>query len=541
MKRLLAGGLVGLIGLSYPLATFAQQPAVPQGRVSIPLDATAAALKKSIEQDPEVWDNYFNLGRYILKAGAAPEEAAQILLKFPDFHQQHPRDPVAVSNWANDAGSLFYALGLTTLARPFYSIAADLDTHSDASLCDAQRLKLLDGDYLGAAQIARQRGDRFGNANAYRDYLSLLHVMGQSDEAWRTFAQLRDAFESSQIWISALIAQRLAGQSETEIRAWLLKPEIRGARSRAHHFANNEALWAFSTDRVPPADLGALVEQLDGPPVARADTRTGMTEIPHPITPDATALVPSSHFRDGKRTQLPARTLIKSEQAFFADAYAALRHSQFDIARQRFDSMADHYPIEHYALAYFAYAAASTGDPEKLEAYIESLDRPPYNETTRFDQLLAKAFFAGKRNDADTALKDLRAALRVRPYTEDRPVMTEYQFAEACEWLYQDTGDPRFVTELLDWVRKQQAVQPIMAWAYSMEYEYEKPSAARTRALAMTEYLDPASPRITKASQAERAAAKAWLDEHPPFRAAKKDIQGAGNGGPNTDSDHQRA
>ena len=518
LKRLLAGGLVGLLGLSCPLTTSAQQPPLPAGRVLIPLDATAAALKQSIERDPQPWDNYFNLGRYILRSGGAPEEAAQVLLKFPDFHQQHPQDPVAVSNSANDAGSLFYALGLPALTRPFYSIAADLDTHSDASLCDAQRLKLLDGDYAGAAQIALQRGDRFGNANAYRDYLSLLHVMGQGNEAWRTFAQLRDAFVSPQIWISALIAQRLAGQSETDIRAWLLKPDIRGARSRAHHFATHEALWAFSTDRMPPADLGALVEQLDGPPVARADTRAGMTEVPHPITADATALVPSSPFRDGKRAQLPARTLIKSEQAFFADAYAALRHGQFDIARQRFDSMADHYRIEHYALAYFAYAAARTGDPERLEAYIESLNSPPYNETTSFDQLLAKAFFAGARKDADAALKDLRAALRLRPYTEDRPVMTEYQFAEACEWLYQDTGDPRFVAELLDWARKQQAVQPIVAWAYSMEYDYERPGAARTRALAMTEYLDPGSPRITKASQAERAAAKAWLDERPPFR-----------------------
>ena len=51
----------------------------------------------------------------------------------------------------------------------------------------AQRLKLLDGDFPGAAAIALQRGNRFGNANAYRDYLSLLHVMGRGDEAWRTF------------------------------------------------------------------------------------------------------------------------------------------------------------------------------------------------------------------------------------------------------------------------------------------------------------------------------------------------------------------
>jgi hypothetical protein len=179
-------------------------------------------------------------------------------------------------------------------------------------------------------------------------------------------------------------------------------------------------------------------------------------------------------------------------------------------------------------LAYFAYVAARSGDPEKLEAYVESLNSAPHNEAPSFDQLLAKAFFAGQRKDANAALKALTEARRLRPYTDDRPVITEYQYAEACEWLYQDTGDPRFVAELLDWARKQQTVQPILAWAYSMEYEYERPGAARTRALAMTEYLDPASLRITKASQAERAAAKAWLEEHPPFRSVKKDIPTAG-------------
>jgi len=517
IKRLLAGCFAGLLGLPHASATVAGQPDIPSGTVYMAPDANVAALKKALRLDPQSWDNYFNLGDYLLKSGGSPEEAARIMLEFPGFHQQHPQDPIAVANWANDAGSLFYALGLPALTRPFYRIAADLDTGSDASLCDAQRLKLLDGDYSGAAQIALERGNHYGNANAYRDYLSLLHVMGQSDEAARRFAQWRDAFDSPQMWLSALVGQRRAGQSEGDIRAWLLQPDVRSARSLAHHFATHEALWAFSTDRLPPADLGALIEQLDGPPVARADTRAGTTVIPHPITPDATALVSSSPFRDGKRVQLPVGTLIKSEQAFFADAYTALRHGQFDIAVRRFDSMADHYPVEHYSLAYFAYAAAHSGDPEKLEAYIETLDRPPHNPAPSFDQLLAKAFFAGQRRDANTALTDLRRALRLRPYTEDRPVMTEYQYAEACEWLYKDTGDRRFMDELLDWARRQQTVQPMMAWAWSMEYEYEGPGAARTRALAMTEYLDPTSPRIAKASESERAAARAWIEEHPPF------------------------
>jgi len=494
------------------------------GSFSTPSDATAAALKNALQQDPELWDNYFNLGNYILRSGGSPDEAAQVLLKFPEFHKQQPEDPVTVSNQANAAGSLFYALGLQSLTRPFYRIAADLDTGSDAGLCDAQRLRLFDGDYLGAARIALERGNRYGDFNAYRDYLALLHVMGHGDEAWQAFTQVRDAFGSPQIWISALTAQRMAHKNEDEIRAWLLQPEIRSAQFRALHFATHEALWAFSTDRMPPADLGALIEQLDGPPVAISDTVSGMTEVPHPNVPNAKTRVPSSRFRDGKRTQIRQGTIIKSEQAFFADAYAALRHGDYDAAVQRFDAMADNYRIERYAFGYFAYAAARTGDPEKLEEYVEHLNGPPYNEIVSFDQLLAKAFFAGHRKDADTALKALRAALRLRPLTEDRPVLTEYQYAEACEWLYQDTQDPRFIAELLDWTSKQELMQPTQAWAYAMQYQYEKPGSARTRALAMTEFLDPGSPRVAKASESERAAARTWLDQHPPFQSTTQDV-----------------
>jgi hypothetical protein len=58
------------------------------GSVSIGSDLTAAALRKSLQQDPDLWDNYFNLGTYILKAGGSPEESSQVLLRFPGFHQR---------------------------------------------------------------------------------------------------------------------------------------------------------------------------------------------------------------------------------------------------------------------------------------------------------------------------------------------------------------------------------------------------------------------------------------------------------------------
>jgi len=128
IKGLSSGRFFGLLSLLCALAASAEQPVPVPGNLPIPLDPTAAVLEKYLQREPELWDNYFNLGDYILKSGGSPEAAAQTLLKFPGFHQQHPQDPVAVSNWANDAGSLFYALGLPTLTRPFYLSNPVFDT-----------------------------------------------------------------------------------------------------------------------------------------------------------------------------------------------------------------------------------------------------------------------------------------------------------------------------------------------------------------------------------------------------------------------------
>ena len=107
--------------------------------------------------------------------------------------------------------------------------------------------------------------------------------------------------------------------------------------------------------------------------------------------------------------------------------------------------MANRYPIEGYPLSYFAYAAAKTGDKEQLKRYVDVLKMRP-----TFDCWFSRAFFAGARQDVGTALSALRGAFRSRPNTDYRPVLTEYQYTQACEWLFKDTGDSRFADLLLD-------------------------------------------------------------------------------------------
>jgi hypothetical protein len=227
-------------------------------------------------------------------------------------------------------------------------------------------------------------------------------------------------------------------------------------------------------------------------------------------------VVTASPLRAGKAPKLPTGTRIKSELAYFADAYATLRAGDYATAAARFNAMAERYPVEGYPLSYFAYAAAKSGDHEQLEKYLDGW--PEYRGG--FDYWLAKAFFAGVRKDAAASYEWLQKALRNHSWTdnETRPALSEYQYAQACEWLYRETGDERFVTELLEWLKGYELVSPSQGWAYAMEYSYEKPGQARTRALAMARYLDPASERIRGASNEELKSADAWFRANNPFR-----------------------
>jgi hypothetical protein len=473
-----------------------------------------ATIEHAIHDDPETWSNYSDLGWYLMTSGASYEAARNAFLRYPGFHAQNPEDPIAVSNYAFAAGSKLYWMGMPALARPLYRISAGLHTGSEDSMTSESRLHLIDGDYIGAASVLLERATRYNSARAYGDYLAFLYAFGRGDEAWQGFSQLNASFLQPHLWMAALVGQRMQSLSNVAVREWLMRPEIRDAHFTAMRFAPYYAILWYATERMPPADLGKLVEQLEGAPAGRIDSDGRTLLMPSDEGGGKFDIGRPSELRTGKTPALPPGTPIKSHFAYFADAYAALRLGDYESAVTRFVAMADRYGIDGYPLAYFAYAAAKTGDREKLEQYVRQLKGPP-----GFDDSLARAFFAAARKDNDAALRALQTAFPFRHGSDFRPIIDDYEYAQVCEWLFRDTGDKRFSALLLDWARKYQTIQPTTAWAYAIEYAYTAPGPERTRALALTLYLDPASERIKSASSPERDAARAWLREHNPFRS----------------------
>jgi hypothetical protein len=505
------GAMIASLGSRFTGSPQRPVPKADQNSAPAP-KARLAQLERAIHADPETWSNYLDLGWYLITGGSY-EAASDAFLRYPGFHDPHPEEPIAVSNYAFSAGSKLYWMGMPALARPFYRISADLHTGSEYSMTGEARLHLMDGDYAGAATLALERARRYNSAAAYRDYLSLLYAFGRSEEAWQAFSQLKASFREPLVWVAALVGQQKQGLSNAGVRQWLMRPEIRDTHFATTQFAPYYAILWYGTERMPPADLGKLVEQLEGPPAGRIDVDGRTLLVPSDEGEGKFEIVHPSGLRAGKAPALPPDTPIKSHYAYFADAYAALRLGDYATAVTRFVAMADRYDLDGYPLAYFAYAAAKTGDSEKLEQYLGQLKGPP-----GFDDSLARAFFAAARKDDDAALRALHTAFPFRHGSDFRPILDDYEYAQVCEWLFRDTGDKRFSALLLDWVRKYQTLQPTTAWAYAIEYAYEAPGLKRTRALALTLYLDPASERIESATTQERDTAHAWLREHNPFR-----------------------
>src|SRR5262249_28294810 len=138
----------------------------------------------------------------------------------------------------------------------------------------------------------------------------------------------------------------------------------------------------------------------------------------------------------------------------------------------------------------------------------------------RFDYHLARAVVAGLRGKAVESLGSLNLALHRRPFTQVRPVYTEYEFAELCEWLYEATRNDKYRGASLNWAKNVQECSPWFAWPYAMEARLSTDKSGRQRAIAIAHYLDRQSDRLAKIPKDEiDAAVKAFADSNPFLKA----------------------
>ena len=471
------------------------------------IHAAESSFREALSVQPSQWQPYQDLTELLYRDGRI-EQAAKVATSYPGFTPDSTENKVGIANNAYYAGSLFYWSGNFSEAVPLYEVAAGLNTGADSSISSELRLKLLQGDYLAAVEGSYLRATRYNSSYAYRDYLGLLHTMGYSKEAWDAFNLLVTQLDGPPIWETALVGHRRERASEAAIIAWARQDVFRGL-GRTSNDAAKYLLRTAVTDRSPSEATISAIAELDAPvwkvSFIRDQTvrvsRNG--EIQFVLGPESTegSTLPVQAFDRSKKVR------IKSDLVYFAEAYKAMREKKYEDARALLDDAAAQFDLSQpslgYILPYAAFAAAKTGKTELVEKKLST-----YNAgILDFDKLLAQAVLSGIAGRTEESVQLLKRAVYRRPYTEARPVYTEYEFAEIAEWLYEATGKAKYRDLALDWARKVQKTQPWHAWAYALEAKLATDAGARRKAIGMANYLDPDSDRLRSVSKKELGAA----------------------------------
>jgi tetratricopeptide (TPR) repeat protein len=483
--------------------------------------ATEKLYREGIRSQPQDEELYTQLGKLLFESGQA-QQAADVFTSYPGLKKRSEFHPVGVANYAYEAGSLYYWMGDFKRALPLYRTAAELETGSDSSIASRARLQLIEGDFVGALRGSHERARRYNSMHAYRDYFGLLHAMGQSQQAWDGF-KATVTVDAPYLWETALVGHRREGASEEQVAAWVSQEPMRSAGNR-HPYAAMYLLRAGLIDRTPSAQLAQRIAAVERP-VWQLDNKyrnvirqSKAGDQHQPLGPrsgdDGDGYIPANL---GATKKSP----VKSDYVYMAEAYRAMRSGQFEAARAALQEAATFYDMRTqllgYLLPYYAFASMRAKDTAAVEGLLADVPM----ELRRFDYYLAKVVLAAGAGKHDEASRYASLALHRRAFTNNRPIYTEYEYAEICEWLFEATREPRYRAMALEWVRKNQAFQPWFAWSYAIEAKLSPNPQERRRAMAMTYYLDRNSERLSRLPQGEvKAAAKEYAARNPFARPA---------------------
>lgn len=485
------------------------------------ISAAIQAYRQTIKAQPQQWLGYKELGEMLYREGRI-EEAAQVAMSYPGFGPGATENRVAVSNYAYEAGSWFYWSGHFEQAIPLYEVAANLETGSAASITGKLRLKLLEGDYLGAIEGTYARANRYGTSYAWRDYIGMLYAMGYSKEAWDSFNVLVNQQSAPHIWETALVGHRMADTSEPDLVKWASQDMYRHAGALGNEAAKY-LLRAAVVDRTPGPTISGAIQSLDPPTWRVYHALTSMTVK---VARDNSAqFVVGPKADEGSTLPIGVfdsvnKNPVRSELARFAEYRRAIHSKDYALANGLMVTVANDFdpnqPSYGYFLPYYAFAASKAG-PAAVQVFEKTMakQRPT---TFDFDFQLARAVIKGLAGATEESISLMKRAAVRRPYTENRPIYTEYQYAEIAEWLLEATGKPGYRTLLLDWCRATQKTQPWFAWAYAMEAKHAPNGPRRRQAIAMAFYLDPGSERLKTIPRKEIDAAVQEFSARNPFR-----------------------
>lgn len=511
-------------------AVYLAEKLVESGKTS----AAASLLKTEMKARSNVWAVYKHHAELMIESGDY-STAVESYLTYPGFKNTSGSDRVAVSNYAEQSGSRFFWLGRLDDARKLYQIASSLNTGAEAEFKAIQRTAATEGDYRTALIYARKRGERYGSPYGYRDYLVYLHLLGFHDEAEQGFKGLAARFDSPALWTSAFIGDRMQENTLEEMQGWTGN-YVSGVPGEK--FAKQGQRYMFLQsiiDRQPgEASLEAVRALRYSQPasyMAEFSEPNKMLSAPFSNDPenelDCDPNIASCAAKRRMRTKIEDIDIYGE----FLNIYLIMKEERYAEALKAFVEYDKRFNIASsrgpgFSMPYFAMTVADSESNNKLPDMLAILDKK--DKENNFDHILTRAVITGSQGDVETSLQLLLKAFHARPHTKWRPIYSWYQLTETAEWLYQRTGDQRFINYALQWARSYQVIQPQFAWAYAFEALYSNNEDDRIRATGYAAYLDSQSQWLSRVPAPIREKGSLWWEKNNPYPEYKERLQKPG-------------
>ncbi len=497
-------------------------------------------LRTAVKQGTHSWEVYDRLSTKLWKDGQF-DEMFEIAMSYPAFQENSRENAVAVANRASHIGDMFYWKGAIDFALPFYRISANSNTGSYSSMASAQRLALIEGDIIEAAQIARRNSSRYNSSYRYRDYISYLHMFGFNEEADTLFNGLVGQFDDPHLWSALFVGDRVVSKQLDEMVGSVKRfLETRDLRFR---LSQRYILMQALTDRLLLEEsVGSVLDALSDRYYSQKvindihsrrlssylqtnmKERVENDEFPGVVLADFEAESQNKNFYKVEMDY----SLIPTRYQQFTKAYHALKHKNFDVAIEHFSLFELYYPIhvesENQTLAieilpYVVISAVETGRAANIAAYLK--DAFDENEIDTYDYRVSKAILSAFEGNLDDSMLQLEKAFLKMPHVGSRGIFTWYQLFEICEWISNVTNERDALEFALEKARVLQIIHPVYSWSYAFEAKYSQEDERRVRAAAIAEYLDKESYWLTGVPESIRQKAEIWMKHNNPFSVNK--------------------